>query len=165
MSRHQERRATASADAQQASTGGVGRGVREAKIVARASVSSVVATALDGLAYQGVLFAVASYTLAGLAGAALGAVTNFLLNRYWAFPRTTRSIWIEAAKYVLASAMTYIALQTSLFVLIDILDVHERVAWVPAKVLSWALVSYPLQRCFVFSASRRRCVTGRPNTR
>lgn len=135
-------------------------GVREARTFAKASVSSGIATLVDGGIYQAVLFFVPSYTLAAFAGAVLGAVTNFALNRTWAFPRTSKGLAHQAMLYAIASGATYLALQLSLFLLIEVAGVHTRVAWLPAKAAAWLLVSYPMQRFFVFAERRRSSLAG-----
>jgi hypothetical protein len=55
------------------------------------------------------------------------------------------------AQYALASALTYGGLQSALFVFIEVMRINERIAWLPAKVAAWLLVSYPLHRFFVFA--------------
>jgi len=134
--------------------------VREARTFAKASVSSGLATLVDGGIYQAVLFLIPSYTLAAFAGAVLGAVTNFTLNRTWAFPRTSKGLGHQAVLYAIASGATYLGLQLSLFLLIEVAGVHARVAWLPAKAAAWLLVSYPMQRFFVFADGRRKRIAG-----
>jgi putative flippase GtrA len=119
-------------------------------------VSSLAATVVDGTAYQVVLFFVPSYTLAAFVGAVLGAVTNFSLNRYWAFPRTSKKLGYQAGEYAIASGATYLGLQASLYLLIEVVGIASRIAWLPGKVIAWLLVSYPMQRFFVFAERRRK---------
>lgn len=134
--------------------------VREARTFAKASISSGIATIADGGIYQAVLFLIPSYTLAAFAGAVIGAATNFTLNRTWAFPRTSKALGHQALQYAMASGATYLGLQLSLFLLIEVAGVNTRVAWLPAKAAAWLLVSYPMQRFFVFAERRRNSVAG-----
>ena len=38
--------------------------------------------------------------------------------------------------------------------LIELAHVHERLAWFPAQLVAWVVVSYPLFRYVVFAAPR-----------
>jgi len=128
-------------------------------ILLRAGVSSFAATLVDALAYQLVLLAVGGIgltgpkgcTLAALAGAILGAITNFTLNRRWAFPPSGRTLRSQVVLYALASLLTYLGLQGTLMLLVEVLGMNPHLAWVPAKVLAWAGISYPLFRFVVFA--------------
>lgn len=120
-------------------------------MLARASISSAVATLGDGVAYQAVLFATPRYVLAALVGAFVGAVTNFGLNRYWSFPPTSRGIGRQALLYAGASALTWFGLQACLQAMVEWMGINPRLAWVPAKTLVWAAISYPLHRFVVFA--------------
>jgi putative flippase GtrA len=126
----------------------------EVKLFARATVCSVAATIADGLVYEAVLFlghnAGRLYVVAAILGAVAGAVTNFLLSRYWAFKQTEKHIGLQAAQYALASFLTYLALQGSLALLVEVAHVDARLAWVPAKLFAWLAVSYPMARFYVF---------------
>jgi putative flippase GtrA len=129
----------------------LGGKTREAFIFAKASISSAIATACDGVVYQMVLFAIPGrYVPAAFLGALLGAVTNFTLNRYWAFPKTWKTLRGQAGLYAFASLVTYGGLQSALWLLIEVMHMHERTAWLPAKAFAWLLLSYPLQRFLVF---------------
>ncbi len=131
-----------------------GRSAQEMGTLVRASISSGIATLTDGLAYQLLLFVVPGfYGVAALAGAMLGGVTNFSINRAWVFDSTTKRLRSQAMEYALASLLTYAALQSCLFVFIEMLHVDEHVAWLPAKAIAWLFVSYPVQRFLVFSKS------------
>ncbi len=125
----------------------------------RAGVSSGIATAVDGVAYQGVLLLGGGYGTASALGAVLGAITNFTINRNWTFPGSKRGLVLQWLRYVVASTATYAVLRLSLYVLIELVGLDEHVAWVPAKLVAWALASYPIQRFFVFG---RRAVPGAP---
>lgn len=127
----------------------------EAKVVARALTASTAGTLVDGLTYQLVMVALAGrYATAALIGAAFGALTNFVLGRWWAFPRAKRSLLPQLGLYALGSFLTYLALHASLLVLVEKLGTDPRLAWPPGKVIAWALVSYPFQRLIVFRGKR-----------
>lgn len=120
----------------------------------RASVSSLVATGVDALVYQGVLFALLGrYGLAAAAGAVAGAIANFLLNRHWAFAARSQNAFLQAARYVIVSALTFICLRGLLWLFIEVLGAGMRVAWLPAKIGAFILISYPLQKWWVFRSN------------
>lgn len=117
----------------------------------RASVSSIIATIVDGAVYQGLLFAWAGrYGTAAAVAAVAGGITNFLLNRRWTFADSEGNALGQAARYIVVSLTTLLCLRGALWVLIEALHVDMRVAWLPGKVAAFVLVSYPLQRWWVF---------------
>jgi len=128
--------------------------VREMRTLLRASLSSIVATGVDGVTYQAVLvLAFGSYWMAAIVGALLGGLTNFTLNRTWAFTATAKDIRLQAFEYAIACLATYLALQTCLYVLIEGLAISAPIAWVPAKIAAW--LAFPI-RCNAFLSSPRR---------
>ncbi len=133
---------------------------REAGSAARAAVSSAVATLTDGVFYQIVLFVTMRtghglYALAALFGAAAGGLTNFTLNRRWAFRAHREPLLSQAGRYVVGSIMTLLVLEAVLFVFVDRIGFDARAAWLPAKLLTWVAFSYPFQRFVVFATSAR----------
>lgn len=130
--------------------------VGEMRLFARASCSGIAGTSADALIYQAILWIGGHegrlYILAAVLSATGGAITNFLLNRYWAFRRTEKHIATQAAQYAVASVLTYVALQASLALLVEVYHVDPRVAYFPAKAFAWLAVSYPLARLVVFGA-------------
>jgi len=132
---------------------------REAGTLARAAAASLAATVVDGAAYQGWLSVapsrVAHYAWAAAVGALLGAVTNFSLNRWWAFRAQDARLLPQALRYAVGSALTLLALQGVLWVLVERLSLGSNLAWLPAKLVTWAAFSYPFQRALVFAGGRR----------
>lgn len=121
-------------------------------VVAKAALSSGAATLADGLVYQLLLFVVPShYGFVAAAGAVAGAVVNFLINRHYTFTQSAERAWPQALRYALVSLATFLALRLLLAGSIDGLGWSPRIAWLPAKLLAFALVSYPAQRLWVFS--------------
>jgi len=132
----------------------------ELRVFARATISSAAATLADAGAYYLVLllgsFAARLYGPASALGAVAGAITNFLLGRYWAFPPTDKSLGHQAMQYALASLITYLAMLGALALQVEVLHVAQELAWPPAKAFAWLVVSYPMARFFVFAERRRR---------
>ncbi|MEP7052253.1 MAG: GtrA family protein [Pseudomonadota bacterium] len=122
-------------------------------VVAKALLSSGAATLTDGAVYQLVLCALPQhYGLVAAAGAVAGAIVNFLINRHYTFTSTAERAWPQALRYAVVSLATFFALRLLLAGSIEGLGWSPRVAWLPAKLAAWALVSYPAQRLWVFSA-------------
>lgn len=128
----------------------------ELSVVAKAAFSSLAATVADGLVYQLMLFVLpAHYGFVAAAGAVGGAVVNFSINRHYTFARSSGPALPQALRYVLVSLGTFLALRLLLAGSIEGLGWSPRVAWLPAKLLAFALVSYPAQRLWVFSGKGR----------
>lgn len=128
----------------------------ELSIIAKASFSSLAATVSDGLAYQLLLFVVPQhYGFVAAAGAVAGAVVNFMINRHYTFAQTEQRALPQALRYAVVSLATFIALRLLLAGSVEGLGWSPRVAWLPAKLLAFAAVSYPAQRLWVFGTRSR----------
>lgn len=124
---------------------------RHERTLTRATISSLLATAVDAVTYQLVLFVlVGRYEIAAAFAAVTGAVTNFLVNRHWAFAAADQRVIPQAFRYAIVSLLTFACLSLLLWSLIDAGSVNERIAWLPAKIIAFVLVSFPLQRLWVF---------------
>jgi len=133
---------------------------REAASASRAAISSVLATLTDGVVYELVLLATMQanrgpYGAAAVAGAFAGGVTNFTLNRSWAFRARQEPVVPQALRYAVGSIMTLLVLEAMLWIIVGRLGFDARAAWLPAKVLTWAMFSYPFQRIVVFAGAER----------
>ena len=121
-------------------------------VVLKATLSSGAATLADGVVYQLLLFALpAHYGLVAAAGAVSGAVVNFMINRHYTFAQSAERAWPQAMRYALVSLATFLALRLLLAGTVEGLGWSPRIAWLPAKLAAFALVSYPAQRLWVFS--------------
>ena len=131
-------------------------GAHELRLLARASLSSLVGTAVEAGVYYLTLwvggFAAGLYRPASLAGAVGGAVANFLTYRYWVFRRTGKPLAAQAAQYAVSSALTWLAVVGALAVEVELLHLPQAVAYPPAKVFAWLVVSYPMARWVVFGS-------------
>jgi putative flippase GtrA len=131
----------------------------EIVVAGRAALCSLVATLNDGLVYRGLLsIASGHYGVAAFGGALMGGTLNFALNRSWTFRGSWKRVDLQAGQYVIGALLTYLGVQTTLWVLIERFGAGEKVAWLPAKILAFALISYPFQRFVVFRVlgSRKR---------
>jgi len=123
----------------------------EPLVVLKATLSSAAATIADGLVYQLLLFGLAAhYGFVAAAGAVAGAVVNFLINRHYTFASSAERALPQALRYAVVSLATFCALRMLLAGTVEGLGWSARVAWLPAKLAAFALVSYPGQRLWVF---------------
>jgi putative flippase GtrA len=121
--------------------------------LAKATVSSLLATVVDAAAYQWVLFvAIGHYGIAAALAAIAGALTNFFVNRYWTFDARSQKLQWQGLRYAVVSLLTFCCLRAMLWLLIEVAGVGMRIAWLPAKILAFVLVSFPLQQVWVFRA-------------
>ena len=132
----------------------------EMRLLARSTLASVAGTAAEAAVYYLVLqlgaHAAGLYGPASALGAGCGGITNFLVNRYWAFHRTEQPIGRQALLYALASLMTYLGMLGTLALLVEVLHFHQALAYPPAKAIAWLGVSYPMARFVVFGGWGQR---------
>jgi len=122
-------------------------------VVLKATLSSGAATIADGVVYQLLLFALPShYGFVAAAGAVAGAVVNFMINRHYTFAKSAERALPQAIRYAAVSLATFLVLRLLLAGTVEGLGWSPRIAWLPAKLLAFALVSYPAQRLWVFSS-------------
>ncbi len=132
---------------------GIKQSNRVERTLARAAASSLLATLVDALVYQlGLFVLVGRYGACAAIAAVAGAVTNFLVNRHWTFAATGQSVFWQASRYAIVSLATFGCLRFLLWLFIEIGSVGMRIAWIPAKILAFLLVSFPLQHVWVFKA-------------
>ena len=121
-------------------------------VVLKATLSSGAATITDGIVYQLLLLALPShYGFAAAAGAVAGAGVNFMINRHYTFAKSAERALPQAARYAAVSLATFLALRMLLASTVEGLGWSPHIAWLPAKLLAFILVSYPAQRLWVFS--------------
>jgi putative flippase GtrA len=123
------------------------------RTLARATASSLLATLVDAVFYQlGLFVLVGRYGVCAALAAVAGAVTNFSVNRHWTFAATGQGVLLQACRYAVVSLATFGCLRLLLWLLIEHGSVGMRIAWLPAKILAFLLVSFPLQHIWVFRA-------------
>jgi putative flippase GtrA len=121
-------------------------------VVLKATLSSGAATIADGVVYQLLLFLLpAHYGFVAAVGAVVGAFVNFTINRHYTFAQGAERALPQAVRYAAVSLLTFFTLRLLLLGTIEGLGWSPRIAWLPAKLLAFALVSYPAQRLWVFS--------------
>jgi putative flippase GtrA len=125
---------------------GVGRGG-----IGRATLSSVVATVCDFGAFSVLVSVGMVAPVATLCGCAVGALVNFIVNRYWAFERC--GSWLKAAlRYAAVSGTSALANALLVAVATTGLGMSARSAWALARCLVFLGLTYPLFRGWVFGS-------------
>lgn len=117
----------------------------------KANATALAATAVDfSTLYTLVEYGHIYYVIATACAALAGAITNFSLNKFWAFRDGTGQAHVQGIKYALVSA-TSLLLNTGLvFCFTEFAGLRYLVSKVIAAVsVGWGW-NYPLHRYFVF---------------
>lgn len=117
----------------------------------RANLSAIAATAVDWGLMTGLVWAGVHYLAGAAAGAASGAVTDFLLKRHWAFDRVAKgAVHAEGLRYLLVSASSLGWNLLASWGLVGGLGMAPVPGVVAASIVVGCLWNYPLHRFFVF---------------
>ncbi len=90
------------------------------------------------------------YVYANIVGATFGAITNFLLGRYWAFESKADKITHQAFRYALVSTGSLILNTTGLYLLTEFTPLNAITAKVIIGILVAVTYNYLMQKYFVF---------------
>ncbi len=90
------------------------------------------------------------YVYANIVGATFGAITNFLLGRYWAFDSKTDKITHQAFRYALVSAGSLLLNTAGLYLLTEYTALNSTISKVIAGILVAVTYNYLMQKYFVF---------------
>jgi putative flippase GtrA len=124
------------------------------KRVMRASASSVLATAVDVVALIALVEVVGVHvTVAAFLAAMFGGVTNFLVNKYWAFADAAPLDVRQVSLYAVVSLVNAMFVAASLHVFAVLMGVPYLIAKAAAAALVFLLWSYPAQAKLVFPAT------------
>lgn len=121
----------------------------------RAQASAILATAVD---FSTLFFCTeilgVYYGLSTALGAFAGAVTNFLVNRSWAFQAQSESVGKQAFKYALVS-LGSLALNTGgVIAFTETFGFHYGFSKVVVALLVGIFFNYPLHKFLVFKAGK-----------
>jgi putative flippase GtrA len=126
------------------------------KRMMKVGLSAALGTAADLVALVTLVeLAAVHVTVAAFLAAGVGGVTNFLLNKYWAFDDVTPLGIRQVSSYVLVSLVTAMFVATSVHVLAVLSGVPYLLAKAVAAGLVFLFWSYPAQARLVFRARRR----------
>lgn len=126
------------------------RGLEITRFV-RANGSSILATLIEwGLVKVMVTLAI-HYLVAAAVGALVGAIMDFSLKRHWAFVRgRIGTVHGEAARYVVASALSLVWNLLASYVLVSMLGMPKVSGVIVASVIVGLAWNYPVHRLYVF---------------
>jgi putative flippase GtrA len=121
------------------------------KRILRVGMSGVVATALDvGALIALVELAGVHVTLAAFLAATLGGVTNFLVNKYWAFQDRAPLEIRQITLYAMVSLVTAAFVAVSVHILAVLIGLPYLAAKGIAAALVFLVWTYPAQARLVF---------------
>jgi putative flippase GtrA len=117
----------------------------------KSQVSSLTASAVD----YGTLFLCTEvfhvwYVIAVAAGAFLGAVFNFFINRHWSFQAAHRAFGPQAGRYALVSTGSLLLNTCGVYLVTEYAKVHYAISVVIVSLLVGFLFNYPLHRYYVY---------------
>lgn len=127
------------------------------KTFSRATVTSIAATVVDfSMLYTLVEWGHVYYVVATACAAACGAVTNFALNRFWAFDARHHKIGHQGVRYAAVSAGSLLLNTGLVFCFTEFGGLRYLVSKAVASVtVGWAW-NYPLHRYYVFPAKAHK---------
>ncbi len=121
------------------------------KVFIKASIAAIFATVVDFGTLTIWVEVFHGYYPYGVAlGAALGAITNFLANRYWAFDAAHHPMGGQIFRYVIVSAGSLLLNTGGVYLFTEYFHLFYLVSKVIVAILVGILFNYPLQRYFVY---------------
>lgn len=121
------------------------------KRMMRVGVSGIVATGIDVAALIALVEVFRSHvTVAAFIAAALGGVTNFFMNKYWAFDDESPLEIRQVAIYALVSLVTAAFTAAAIHILAVLIGIPYLIAKAIAAALVFVLWTYPAQARLVF---------------
>lgn len=135
-----------------------GQSVRDrTKRMVRVGVSGVAATGIDIAALVLLVEALGSHvTLAAFLAAALGGVSNFLINKYWAFRDRSPLELRQVTVYSFVSLVTAAFVAVAVHLLAVVMVLPYLLAKAIAAVLVFVVWTYPAQARLVFPSACAR---------
>jgi putative flippase GtrA len=126
-----------------------------ARMLGRHQLASVVSTLVDFTTMTLVVELAFGSAVAGtLAGAAVGAITNFNIGRLWIFDARRGLVLPQAARYAVVSGASAGLNALGEFVLHERFGVQYLLARIIVSVMVSLLWNFPMQRSFVFRLDR-----------
>jgi putative flippase GtrA len=117
----------------------------------RSQVAAAIATGVDFALLFLLTEAFGVWSVVAVAlGALAGAITNFLLNRYWSF-RAAHDYWrAQAFRYALSSAGSLVLNTAGVYAVTEGLRIHYAISVGVVSILVGVLFNFPLHRYWVF---------------
>ena len=128
----------------------------EVRRIVRAQISTGIATGLEWLLMTGLILVHVHYLAAAVAGALLGAVTDFSIKKWWVFGAGAGMLRMQAVRYALVSAASAALNAAFAYALVDGIGLPPIPGVILASVLIGLTWNYPLHRLFVFAQPASR---------
>jgi putative flippase GtrA len=126
----------------------------------RSLLTSIFTTALDFATLTGLVeLAGVNYVLATWLGTVLGSLSNFTINRVWAFDARDRPPTGQFARFLLVQAAASVLHTVGVWVFTRFFGLPYQVSKIVISALVYLGWNYPMNRCFVF---RRPAIAGVP---
>ena len=124
----------------------------------RAGLSGIIATAVDFGAMAVLLHVfgvpVAWAAMAALVSSALGAVTNFTINKFWAFRDRSRIDTYQVMAYAMVSGLNAVIVAAFVHGFVHFVHLDPLLSKAVAALITFVLWTYPAQAKFVFPTAR-----------
>ncbi len=121
------------------------------RLFASAQVAALIGTAVDFLVTIFLTEVVGIYyVISNAIGAALGAVTNFLLGRYWVFDSTKRKIQHQAFRYALVSLGSLILNTLGVYLVTEYFGLDYKLSKVIVAIIIAVTFNFFLQKNYVY---------------
>ncbi len=91
-----------------------------------------------------------SAPLSNVASGSLGAVVNFIINRYWSFDSKQESLGNQLWKFVIVVIGSILLKSSGIYLLVDIWDVHFILAKISVELIVSLGFNFVLQKYWVF---------------
>jgi len=120
-------------------------------LFAFAQIAAMTGTAVDFLFYIFFTEIVGLwYVISNIIGATMGAITNFLMGRYWVFTSTESKIQNQAGRYILVSLGSLILNTIGVYLLTDIFGIYYVWSKVIVSIVIGITYNFILQKNFVY---------------
>jgi putative flippase GtrA len=117
----------------------------------RSVFASIFSTAVDFATLAGLVeLAQVDYKLATFIGTIAGFLTNFTINRYWAFSATEGHLGWQFARVLPVQAGSTTLQTLGVWVFVRFVGLRPEVAKIPVSVLVYLIWNYPMNRFWVF---------------
>jgi len=117
----------------------------------RYQVAAIIATVVDFL----VLILLTEifnvwYVESTAIGALCGAITNFIICRYWAFANSSNNLTNQVIKYILVSAGSLLLNTLFVYLLTDFAHINYTISKIITAIVVAIFYNFTLQKYFVF---------------
>ncbi len=120
--------------------------------VAKAQLSSGIATGSEWLLMTGLVLAGVHYLIAAALGAVLGAGIDFSIKKWWVFSAGAGVLHAQAIRYAVVSGASAGLNSAAAYALVGGIGLPEIPGVILASIVVGLAWKYPLHRLFVFPA-------------